>query len=128
MSSAIKISLQQYIRAGEIAEYIVQSCAGGASSRLSIAVLSKHFCMSTSTLTRIFKQRYAMSIHAFIMQERVKQVCSLLQESAYSIKENAMRSGYEELSNFSRDFTKHTGMSPRVYRQVTVKSNIKIEV
>ena len=69
-----------------------------------------------------------MSIHAFIMQERVKQVCSLLQESAYSIKEIAMRSGYEELSNFSRDFTKHTGMSPRVYRQVTVKSNIKIEV
>ncbi len=117
MPSAKRISLVYYTRAAKVAEFIRVHCCNANTEALSIAKLTKRFAMSETTLKSVFKQRYQINIHAFVIQARVEHICSLLEGTNHSIKTIAIMTGYSELSNFSRDFTRAKGMSPTVYRQ-----------
>ena len=110
------ISLRHHRLAGDIAAYIRHCCRTGDMEALSFTSLTKKFTISATPLKKAFRQRYRQTIHGYVINQRIQYICELLDTNNYSIKEVAYLSGYEELSNFSRDFTKHTGLSPRAYR------------
>lgn len=116
MPAAKTISFTRYNRAGDIAEYIRACCREGRSACVSIAALARRFGICQSNVKISFKHRYHTSVHAFLQQEKQKQVRRLMDETRLSIKEIAVRTGYQDLSNFSRDFTKYHGVSPTHYR------------
>lgn len=84
---------------------------------LQLQKLARRFGCSESSLKAMFRQRFGVPVHSFALEQRVKHICTLLEETDHSIKEIAFSTGYSELSNFSRDFARATGMAPSVYRE-----------
>ncbi|MBN8837179.1 MAG: AraC family transcriptional regulator [Sphingobacteriia bacterium] len=115
MHSICYISLAQHQLAGNVAAYIRQHCCTG-KEQLLLKNLCRHFGVCETSLKQVFKQRYGTAIHAYIIRERMKAACNLLQAKR-AVKEVAWATGYEELSNFSRDFKNHMGLSPSQYQE-----------
>lgn len=113
----ITVSLQHYTLAGEVEKYIRERCHNDQLSGVRLDELARHFAASQRLLTEVFRKRYGVSVHHYILRERHRHICGLLADTALSIKEIAHRVGYYELGNFSRDFSRIGGMSPMAWRQ-----------
>ncbi len=120
MHSTKRISLHHYRLASEVSMYIRLQVRENNVSSLSIEKLSQHFAVSETTLKQIFKQRYHIPIHTYVLKERISYICELLEETNYSIKHIAILTGYEDLPNFSRDFKRQKGMPPNEWRRKNV--------
>ena len=66
-------------------------------------------------LTRCFKKTTGCSIQQFVIAKRVNLAQKLLREGNTPL-DACYLSGFENYSNFSRTFTKHTGISPKKYQ------------
>ena len=55
-------------------------------------------------------------IPQYLLRLRLNAACTLLKNSTTSILEIAQRCGYNNLSNFNRQFKERFGVSPRDYR------------
>lgn len=117
MQPANTISIRHHTLASEIALYIQTQCRQGKMESLRLDKLAREFGVSETVLKQCIRRRYQVSVHALVIAERVQYICSLLDETEHAVKEIACMAGYTELSNFSRDFTKVTGLAPTLYRQ-----------
>ncbi|NJM09192.1 helix-turn-helix domain-containing protein, partial [Candidatus Gracilibacteria bacterium] len=68
-------------------------------------------------LSRIFQQELGISPWEYLLRYRVKQARQLLRSTAAPITAIASQVGFEDSAYFSRVFRKHTGCSPRDYRE-----------
>jgi AraC family transcriptional regulator len=66
---------------------------------------------------RLFKQSMEMTVHAYLIQQRVKKAQRLLQETELSILVIAEQCGFANPSHLAKNFRKHTGMTPRQFRK-----------
>jgi AraC-like DNA-binding protein len=117
MQQTVMISFDHYRKAGKLAEHIRLRCKDHGWEGLRVGALCKEFATSESILTRAFKQRFAITIHAFIIQEKMALAKSMLSENILPVREIAYVLGYSELSNFSRDFSRCFRESPNAYRR-----------
>lgn len=120
MQTSKTISLVQYRKAGELRSFLEARCAKGEWEGLGISKLCTRFAVCESLLARAFRRRYGLSIHAFIIGQKLLFAKSLLFEGSFTVKEVADRAGYTSVSNFSRDFARLTGMSPMAWRNCGV--------
>ena len=118
MMIAKPISLTHFTRAGEIAEYIQACCRQGNAGSISISLLSRRFALCQTNVKSAFKQRFNTSVHAYLIQEKFKHICSQLDQPHLTVKEIAVMNGYDDLSNFSRDFTRVYGITATQYRRI----------
>jgi AraC-like DNA-binding protein len=74
----------------DLRDYIVKNI----SEDLKISKLARIMHVSESTLQRAFKQKFNMTIHDFIMQERLRLALSMLRDPQYTMEKiaNATRS------------------------------------
>lgn len=101
----------------EIQEYIKAHL-----SECSRDILSSRFYLSPDYLSRIFRRVSGISLIDFIQQERMKKAKALLEErNGLSIGEIAEITGYDSFAHFSKQFRKHTGVSPNKYRKDRLK-------
>jgi AraC-like DNA-binding protein len=70
-----------------------------------------HFC-------RIFKQTMGMPTMQYILSTRITLAKRMLRETDMSITEVSENCGFSSIANFSREFKKHTGETPRHYRNI----------
>lgn len=77
--------------------------------------LADIMCMSTDYFTRIFKSINGVSPNQYIQLKRIERAQTLLLLSDMSVKEIAEEIGIPNLSQFSKLFRKHVGVSPREY-------------
>ncbi|MCL2658927.1 MAG: AraC family transcriptional regulator [Acidobacteriaceae bacterium] len=73
--------------------------------------------MSVPNLFRYFRQITGATPISFLRRIRINQAKRRLVEGTDSIKEVAEQVGYADPFYFSRDFKRHTGMSPSDFRQ-----------
>lgn len=73
--------------------------------------------MTTSTFSRFFRRSTGHNFVSYINELRVSLACKLLVESDLSVTAIALQVGYNNLSNFNRQFMRSKNMSPRHYRQ-----------
>ena len=66
-------------------------------------------------LNSLIKTKTGKSISTWIKEKTISEAKSLLQNSAYSIKEIAFILGFSETAHFSNYFKKHTGFAPKQY-------------
>lgn len=78
--------------------------------------VAKHCHLSISQLQRRFKEQMGCTLAEYWRMKKLQQAQILLSGSALSIEEVAFKVGYENLSAFSRRFTKVHGTSPSQWR------------
>lgn len=72
--------------------------------------------LSPQYLSRIFKERYKTKFIDYLTHRRISYAKELLKDRRLTMREVAERVGYGDANYFTRVFRKHTGVSPRQFR------------
>lgn len=70
---------------------------------------------SKAAFCRFFKQRTRKTFSEFLNEVRIAQACKLLRNRDLNISQVCYESGYNNVSNFNRQFKKITGTTPKSY-------------
>lgn len=68
-------------------------------------------------LSHIFRNKTGCSLTNYIIEKRIQKAKELLAQNEMSIRDIAIACGFQNISYFSRQFKKSTGMSPREFRK-----------
>ena len=102
-------------RVGKICEYI--------NTRLEAPIFREELAelvnLSPDAFGRFFRSRMGKPLSLFVNELRVSRACRLLTETEESVMSIALECGFENLSNFNRQFLRHTRTTPRQYRKTT---------
>ena len=72
--------------------------------------------LSPAHLQRLFKREVGIPFRQYLRRSRIEAAAEMLKHNALSIKGAALASGYDDVSNFHRDFKQVYGVSPRQWR------------
>lgn len=67
-------------------------------------------------LSTLFRQKKGMPLSEYITQERIRAAKNLLRTTELPIKEIAIRTGYQSISYFSKQFKRIESITPLAYR------------
>ena len=84
---------------------------------ISLQEVADLVSMSCSTFCRHFKQSTKRTYIDFLKEVRIGNACRLLTESDRSVLEICYESGYNNMSNFSKQFRELKQMTPLLYRR-----------
>ena len=106
----------------ELAEYIDENL----NSRLTLSALAGKCFYNPSYFSRIFKEKFGMSLVEYITRKRLSYAVKLLNEGELSIDEISEAAGFSDRSGFYHAFSKYIGGAPSDYRpDVKVKKSHK---
>lgn len=91
---------------------------GAYTEPLSSAEIAQKTGMSERTLRRFFQRHMGTSIQDYLMGLRLGRAASLLLSSDMPIYAVAEESGFQNLSHFNRQFRRHRGVAPSVFRKM----------
>ena len=94
-------------------EYIQENLA----QNLTLADMAQVINMSTSHLTRLFKQSQGISLYQYVIQCRIARAKQLLKHKQLTIAEIAVQVGFNDQSHFSHHFKRQVGVTPKVFQQ-----------
>lgn len=86
-----------------------------ADPALGVDMLASHFNMSSQQLNRKTKSLMDATPYSLIIRLRMETAVELMKQNELNVTEIAYKCGYQEVSNFSRSFTKFWGESPAQY-------------
>ena len=72
--------------------------------------------MSNTSFCKAFKTSYRMTFKEYLLSIRIGYACNLLTDHSLNISEIAYNSGFENISNFNRQFKKIKGATPSLFR------------
>jgi AraC family transcriptional regulator len=84
---------------------------------LRLADLANLVNFSPYYLCRWFKQTEGLSIHQYVIQERIARSKTLLHHSRHSLAEIAIFCGFNSHSHLSRQFKQIVGVTPSAFRR-----------
>lgn len=82
---------------------------------VTIEDLCRRFCVSKSTLQKLFRSRVGSGISHVYQQLKVDRAKAMIREKQYNFTEIAQRLGYSSVHYFSRHFKQVAGMTPSEY-------------
>ena len=86
------------------------------SHKILLSDFARREGCSMSYLSHFVKETLNQNFQQYVNAVRLNAACTLLKNSTTSILEIAQRCGYNNLSNFNRQFKERFGVSPRDYR------------
>jgi len=107
-------------------KYILQNF----QKQISMKDLLEITNMSNSAFYDAFKLTYGMHYKDYLLNIRVGYACKLLTEASQNIAGIAYDSGFENISNFNRQFKKIKGLTPSQFREQIYKiekENVKAD-
>lgn len=99
-------------------EYIIKNY----NTNISNDELAEMSGMSTVYFRKLFRELQGESPKAFAKRLKINRAKEMLKSDYSSIGDIASSLGYTSIYDFSRDFKKHTGMSPTEYARVTFRA------
>ena len=88
-----------------------------AFSGITVDDVAAHLGLSARQASRISRQLFDCSLNQLIVSIRIKEICTLLTDSKYSISDIAEIAGFSSPYSFSRHFSHYTGVTPGSYRR-----------
>lgn len=113
VSSPHPPSDQESKRANDVINYILTHYKEDIELK-TIAGIANY---SKAAFCRFFKQRTRKTFSQFLNEVRISHACKLLRKTDLNISQICYESGYNNISNFNRQFKKNTGLTPREYVQ-----------
>ncbi len=101
--------------------YLVNS---GYRQNLKLEDVADQIGMNSSAFSRYFKEKTGRSFSDFIIEMRVSHACKLLTEGKQSITQICFDSGFNNLSNFNRQFRKLTSFTPSQFQDQYLTANL----
>lgn len=89
--------------------------------KISVAELATSLGLNRCYLSGLFKKRVGLSIQEYLLKTRIEASKRYLLHGS-SIKEAASLSGFTDVSNFSKLFTRENGASPSKFRKRAFES------
>jgi len=86
--------------------------------------LARLLNLSPDAFGRFFRSRTGKTLPAFVNELRVSRACRLLAETDAGVTQISHECGFENLSNFNRQFLRHTKRTPREYRKSVLSGEI----
>ncbi len=83
---------------------------------LKLETVANHIGMNPTAFCRYFKEKTGKSFSQFLIDMRVGYACKLLIEDKLSVSQICFESGFNNLSNFNRQFKKNTSYSPTEFK------------
>lgn len=83
---------------------------------ISLAQVAEVANMNASAFSRYFKKNQGKPLVQYINDIKIGYACKLLMNENMSIIEVCYESGFQNVSNFNKQFRKNHNMSPREYR------------
>ena len=96
----------------KIIEYVNSNC----HLPLSNTLIGEKFHYHPNYLNKLFLKHTGYSLHKYIIIRRVEKAQLLLSTTSLSATEIAFKCGFKNLSQFSKAFKNHTGVSPAKIR------------
>lgn len=84
--------------------------------------VAEHVGMASTAFSRFFRKAAGRGFSATLRRLRIVRACQLLAEHETSVVEIAYAVGYQNLSNFNRQFRAETGTTPRMYRRISCEA------
>lgn len=94
--------------------YFLQSCY---NQKITIERLTEEFHINRTSLLQDFKKHTGKSIGQYLIELRIRMASTLLRDTKLSIDEICERTGFNDLSYFSRMFKKALYYTPSEYRK-----------
>ena len=104
---------QQDITIAAVKDYIHNHLSENLNRESLAAIV--HF--NPDYLSHIFKKETGMSLTSYIIDQRISEAKRLLAKGDVNIRDIAIACGFQNISYFSRQFKKSTGMTPREFRR-----------
>ena len=103
----------------ELSEYIDDNL----NAELTLSSLAQKCFYNPSYFSRIFKEKFKMSLVEYVTRKRLDHAIALLSDGALSIDEISTKVGFSDRSSFYRAFSKYVGGTPSAYRDKVKKSD-----
>lgn len=87
------------------------------SEPITMSALAREVDLSVSRLAHLFREQTGQTPQQFVEAERMARAQQLLERTGRTITAIALEIGFENPFYFSLRFKKHTGLSPRDWRQ-----------
>ena len=117
INEAIKSERQLLTKGGSLISkamtYISESYG---DSTLTLEYVAAHLLVSSSSLSRHFKEFADCSFSEYLKRYRLDRACELLKDTEIPIEEIVSRCGLKDIPSFYRAFNIHTGVTPGTYR------------
>ncbi|MEV5205974.1 DJ-1/PfpI family protein [Micromonospora sp. NPDC053740] len=91
--------------------------SGNLHRPITVADLARQGVMSSRTLHRAFQSRLRMSPRAWLIQQRLRAACTLLEDGGITIDEVARRTGLGTATNLRAHFQRAFATTPTAYRR-----------
>ena len=98
--------------------YYLQTCY---NQKITIERLAEEFHTNRTTLLNDFKKHTGQSINQYLVQLRLNMASTMLRDTALSVEEICDRTGFNDISYFSKVFKKGLHLTPSEYRRLNQK-------
>lgn len=88
------------------------------SANITPRMLAEAQNLNPSYLSTVFKKETGKTLSEYIREKRVKHALHLLTTTKLQIQTVALHCGIMDVQYFSKIFKRHTGMSPKEYREI----------
>lgn len=102
---------------GLILNKIFQFTLNNFQEDIQLDKISEMANMSPAAFCRFFKKRTRKTYISFLNEVRIQEACRLLLTPDLNISQICFDSGFNNISNFNRQFKKVTGFTPKAYRK-----------
>ena len=103
---------EHYLKIAPAIDEIEQSFL---NTNLSNGYLASICGISESSLKRLFKKKFGLSVKKYIIQKKMNYACELLLLNRYSVNQIAEMCNFSDVYFFSKQFKSQTGISPTEY-------------
>lgn len=87
------------------------------SESLSLEAIADHVATSPYHFLRLFRRELGLTPHQYLIRTRLRHALRLLGTTRRTVTEVAFDVGFTDLSNFTRTFRRHVGVTPEAFRR-----------
>lgn len=102
---------------GEKISGIIEHLYSNYSKSVSLDEVAEIAHMTPQAFCRYFKRHTRKTMVQYLNQIRIGKVCNWLQENKYSVTQSCYQAGFNNISNFNRQFKSVTGFTPSGYME-----------
>lgn len=96
-----------------LSDYIDQNL----DSRLTLAALAEKCFYNPSYFSRVFKEKFGVSLTEYVTRKRLSHAVELLSRSELSVDEISERVGFSDKNSLYHAFSRYLGTTPGEYRR-----------